>query len=239
MPLDISAQNRLDTSPNGSRRPFACVRTAVFLALALLLAGCGDTPYDQAIDIARGAIFGPEDSVDYAAVERIPYAVMAAKLEGQPRSAVVLSRVEGTRLFWVSPDTKGIVTRDGRIVETVGLAIDMRVSRFADQDPLAADWSARTQGSWEHMVDLPALGYYDVPVKCGLKSTGFETIDVTPGRKERARHILESCRAPSIDWAFANQYWLTEDGFPLKSIQHLAPTLPTMELIVLKQYRPS
>ena len=61
---------------------------------------------------------------------------------------------------------------------------------------------------------------------------------VKGGRSERrykTRVIRESVVVEDLDWSFENTFWVDiRSGFAWKSVQHISPELPPIEIEILK-----
>jgi len=206
------------------------------ISLAGLLTACGDTAFNDALEMAEDSLSSPRSAVDLAVVDRIPYASMGAKFVGQPQSVVVLADARRGDLRGVSPDRRMLVTRGGRVVQTAGLLKNVReVSASAETDLLA---QARTGAPYRRVVDIPESGWYGVSVRCNLAVGPRERPALTYQQSQDLIRVDESCDAAGEDWTVDNTYWVSAAGEVVKSIQHVAPGLPALELEQFKPYQP-
>jgi hypothetical protein len=100
------------------------------VALAALLAGCGDTPAAEAL---RGMLPGSAAEAQIAAPAGRPALLLLA-----PRRAVLLPvSVNGSRRLWRAEGNIAIATDGPRVVGTAGLGQTLVSTRFEGPDPLA------------------------------------------------------------------------------------------------------
>lgn len=226
------AQNRTEANTTLGIR-YRSIRVWTPVILTLLLSACGETPLSSAIDMVQERWGSKPSTVDHQVVASMPYASMGAKLEGFAQSLVVLSRQDGRRLHWVSPDYRSVVTRDGRLVRTIGLAEDFDTVGYLGADPVVA---SRTEDGalFTRQLTFPKRRQYAVPVTCTTQVLGEENISVGQTRR-RLVHVREHCRVAALDWDYVNDFWKDpETGFIWKSVQHITPDMPVLELEVFK-----
>ena len=106
-------------------------RRSLAAAALLALAGCssgdsGNSNYSQFYQLAKQSLSASFGNVrvtrDQAA--SIPYASMGFSLDGGNQMLLVLGTDSNGEQLWTGPSHAVIVTRDGRIIRTVGLGHD-------------------------------------------------------------------------------------------------------------------
>jgi hypothetical protein len=204
----------------------------------LVISGCGDTPRlgSNLARLARLATVGlPGVRIDRDRVEKIPYASIAAKLGGGPRSLLVLWRRDGNDLHWASADNSIIVTRHGRLVKTAGFPKNnLRETFIVGTDPLADARLSHGLVPFTRAVDFERDRMFGVQIDAELAMLRSEEI-VIAGVTLESVLVVERCRARQLNWAFENRFWLDPgDGFVWKSRQHIARELPPLDIEVLK-----
>lgn len=161
---------------------------------------------------------------------------MAAKIGRGTRSLVVLGRVDGLNLHWVSADRTVLVTRRGRLVQTAGLPFNLRHTELLAADPLSVGRpGASNKGEvFQRLVDLTPPDRYGVVITSTLEHLGPQQIEIAELRFQTEAY-QESCQAQDFDWSFENMYWVGRgDGLIWKSTQHIHPDLPPVALELLK-----
>ena len=78
--------------------------------------------------LGNGSAFEP----DYP--DKLPYATIAVRQKGRPRSLLILGRVSGDELQWVSADRGMLITRHGRLIRTVGFTDNLSKTDFVNSD---------------------------------------------------------------------------------------------------------
>ena len=113
-------------------RKFRAIRSAANAALALVLASCGsassgNTNYSQFYQLMRQSVSASFGNVRVTREQAaaVPYASMGYALDGGNQIMLVLATDSGGEMLWTSAAHVVIVTRQGRIVRTVGLGHDL------------------------------------------------------------------------------------------------------------------
>jgi len=216
-------------------------RRAVAGAALLLLNGCssadsGNTNYAQFYQLMKQSMSASFGTVrvtrDQAA--SIPYASMGYSQDGGNQMLLVLATDSSGELLWTGPSHAVIVTRDGRIVRTVGLGHDLAglTMRNAAVPPPAA--AARAPFSSVRLEDFPELGLYGVLVSCRAHLVGRQQIDIL-GQAVATTRVDEACRSERPDWSFVDSFWVDPDnGVVWRSRQHIHPKSGEIETEVFR-----
>ena len=206
------------------------MRRVSALALVLLTAGCssgqsGNTNYSQFLEIARQSMkasFG-KVRVTREQAAAIPYASMGYTQDGGNESMVILGTDSGSEQLWTSAAKVVIVTRDGRIVRTLGLGHDLSgmTARGGVLPPLTAAMTAPFTST--RLQDYPEMDMYGVIVVCSARAAGRQTIKIL-GQPIATMRVDESCRARKPEWSFTDSYWVdTDNGRVWRARQHIHP----------------
>ena len=211
-------------------------------ALVLMAAGCsssnsGNTSYAQFFQVVRqswAASFG-EVRVTREQAAAIPYASLGYRLDSGNQGILVLATDSGGDLLWTSSAHKVIVTREGRIVRTVGLGRDLSNLTSRDQSglpPVAA--AVRAPFSSTRLEDFPDLGLYGVRVSCRTTLAGRQSVKIL-GQTIATLRVDESCNSRSPDWSFTDSFWLDQgSGFVWRSRQHVHPKGSLVEIEIFR-----
>lgn len=210
-------------------------------AVLLLLGGCssantGDTDYSQFYQLLKqslSASFGKVRATrDQAAA--IPYASLGYSIDDGNQAILVLATDTGGELLWTSPAHVVIVTRDGRIVRTLGLGHDL--SGLSTRGPGIPSPAAAVQGGFAstRLEDFPELGIYGAILSCHTRLVGRQRI-VVLGQTIATNLVDEACKSLSLNWSFVDNYWVDPDsGLVLRSRQHIHPKGGIVELVIFR-----
>jgi len=213
---------------------------ALAAGFILLLTGCAsgndNNIWGEYFQILKQ---GAASTFSHRAVTReqaaaIPYATMGYRLNGGPEMMIVLATDTNGDLLWTSAARIVLLTRDGRIIRTVGLPHDISGVMPMMGNSLPAP-AAVLKGAFTSIrtVDFPDAGNYSVPITCEMMmARGGETISIL-GQPIPTRRADESCK--SSGWSFKDSFWLDpSSGFVWRSLQHLTPKGDTIETEILR-----
>ena len=213
------------------RPPSRLIRAATVGALALVASACsssnsGNTSYAQFFKIINQSLSGSFGKLRITREQAaaIPYASLGYRLDGGNQGLLVLATDSGGDLLWTSAAHVVIVTRDGRIVRTVGLGQDLSNVTARDQSgllPVAA--AVRAPFSSTRLEDFPDLGLYGVRLTCQARLGGRQSIKIL-GQAIATLRVDEACNSRNPDWSFTDNFWIDKDsGFVWRSRQHVHP----------------
>jgi hypothetical protein len=207
------------------------------MAALLLLSGCGSTGssdyslYYQALKQS----FGGDAHVTKEQAAAIPYASIGYRLNDGPEQLLVLATDSGGEQLWTSGAHIVIVTRNGRVVRTVGFAQD--VSAVTPQQGQEFSGPAEARGrnlTNVRLEDFASIPAYGVAIKCTAQPKGRETIIIL-GRGITTRKVDEVCRSDALDWSFTDSYWIDPASTLVwRSIQHVGPMNEIVEIETLR-----
>jgi hypothetical protein len=211
-------------------------------ALAFLLASCsssgsGNTNYAQFYQLMRESLSASFGKIrvtrDQAA--SVAYASMGYSLDGGNQAMLILATDSGGELLWTSSAHVVIVTRQGRIVRTLGLDHDLSgltTRNNVPPPPLAAAIQAPFTST--RLQDFPELGLYGVQVSCRAHAVGRQSIKIL-GQAVPTVRVDESCRSSRPDWSFTDNFWVDGDsGLVWRSRQHVHPNGGTVETEIFR-----
>jgi len=161
-----------------------------------------------------------------------------AKLGDQPRSIMGLLFIEQGQFKWTSANNVLLVTEQGRLVRTAGLADDLLHTTNTLADPLKTGNFTNT--SWGRMLDWRG-GEYGYIVRSTFAVSENELLTFF-GQSVPVRKVVETLTydTSSPYWRFdqdwQNIFWFHADtGKLLQSQQQLAPGKPVLELIFISE----
>ena len=202
--------------------------------LALLAAGCssgssgssGNTNYSQFYHILRQSLSASFGNVRVTREQAaaIPYATLGYSVDGGNQTVLILATDNGGEQLWTSPAHVVIVTRDGRIIRTLGLGHDLSSLTTRDTSaPVAPASAIRAPFTSTRLEDFPELGLYSAIVSCRAHAVGRQTIKVL-GQAISTIRVDEACQCHKPDWSFVDSFWVdTDNGLVWRSRQHVHP----------------
>ena len=224
------------------RRVLHAIRGLAGGALAFAVASCsssnsGNTNYAQFYQLVRESLSASFGKIrvtrDQAA--SVAYASMGYSLDGGNQAMLVLATDSGGELLWTSSAHVVIVTRQGRIVRTLGLAHDLSgltTRNNTPPPPLTAAIQAPFTST--RLQDFPELGLYGVQVSCRAYRIGLQNINIL-GQSVSTVRVDESCRSSQPDWSFTDNFWVDGDnGLVWRSRQHVNPKGGTVETEIFR-----
>jgi hypothetical protein len=210
-------------------------------AALLLLGGCssantGDTDYSQFFQLLKqnmSASFG-NVHVTREQAAAIPFATLGYSIDGGNQSILVLATDTAGELLWTSQSHVVIVTRDGRIVRTLGLGHDL--SGLTTRDASIPSPATAVLGAFAstRLEDFPDIGAYGAIVSCRATLVGRQGINVL-GQMIATNRVDERCRSPNPKWSFVDTYWVDLDsGLVWRSQQHIHPKGGVIETVIFR-----
>jgi len=218
------------------------IRAAACGGLALVAASCsssnsGNTSYEQFFKIISQSVsasFG-KARITREQAAAIPYASLGYRIDDGNQGLLVLATDSGGDLLWTSAAHVVIVTRDGRIIRTVGLGQDLSNTTSRDQSGLPPPAAAvRTPFSSTRLEDFADLSLYGVQVSCRAKLVGGQNIKIL-GQAIATSRVDEACSSRNPDWSFTNSFWVDKDsGFVWRSRQQVHPKGAPVEIEIFR-----
>lgn len=210
--------------------------------LGLAVAGCGKNRLGKNLAVALewGTTGLPGPDITRDRIDKIPFATIAARIGKGPRSILVLWRTDGANLHWLSADGAAIITRNGRVVKTVGLPTNLSDTRDISVDPLSPSQIGIIDGAtYKYTRDRAGELEFGLEVESRFRVLGAETIRIAEIEFDTI-HVVEDCLAKTQNWRFRNEYWLDPaDGFVWQSDQVVLPEFSSFKIETLKPASPA
>ncbi|AJR09507.1 YjbF family lipoprotein [Photobacterium gaetbulicola] len=233
----------------------------IALPLSLsLLTGCSQN-FKDVNDTMGLAFFGEEDASQSATdIHQLPYASLYARVEDGPQAFMVLALAEQdlrfgsspsannnpdeiktnspVKLKWLSSDKGMLVTQAGRLVKTLNLPqgnLTSVESPFAD--PLALGLHhPETPTVWQFTLDWQPGYHYGYQALSQFAPQGKQVILVNEQPVD-VLYFVETVSVDKLNLSYKNEYWLSpSNGQVIKTRQKPAPSLPYIELTILKPF---
>jgi hypothetical protein len=199
--------------------------------------GLKNSNYGQFYQIAKATVAATFGNIRVTREQAaaIPYASIGISLDGGNQSILVLATDTNNELLWTSPSHIVVVTRDGRIIRSLGLPRDL--SALTTQGGPQPSPSTASQRSFtsSRQEDFPDLGLYGVTISCRARLMGRQKITIL-GQAINTNRVEENCQSRNPEWAFTDSFWIDPDnGLTWRSVQHIHPKGGTVEI---EMFRP-
>lgn len=178
--------------------------------------------------------YGNKSAFDPVYALNLPYASLAVWQDNAPRALLVLGKTEGGDHHWLSADRGVLVTRRGRVVQTVGLRQDLRKMQLIDPDFLGRVPVPELAERRRRQIDLMPGNRFGVLVEVDLEVLGEESVELISGSRRLVK-LRERNYAPLLDWHCENIFWLDrQTAYVWRSRQQPAPGAPVLDIEVVK-----
>ncbi|HJW25822.1 MAG TPA: YjbF family lipoprotein [Rhodocyclaceae bacterium] len=208
-----------------------------FLGLATasaLLGGCANSVAGRTLSTAFETSFGNASSFDPDYPDKLPYASMAVSIRNSRKALLVLAKVDQGELHWMSADRGVFVTRNGRLVRTVGMPENLVGTEFLGVDFFEERGvPSASSSSRKRLIDIAPGNRFGMVVEASLSHGPKEVVRINKRQYETVR-LVETCVVPQLSWEFQNTYWMDGQGMIWKSIQHTVQGAPAIEMEVTK-----
>ncbi len=203
---------------------------AVGVLAATVMSGCSVNPDAVRMGqfLIRSVTGAGGEKLSREQIAAVPYATMGLGIGASDQVLLVLGASSDQGLEWYAGERILVVTRDGRVLRTVGLRYDLGQLR------VGSDTADNGRVERQFSVDFADRGAFGIPMRCRVTYAGNEDIEILGGLIPTRRRI-ESCHVEVLDWDFENVFW--EDpgtGYVWRSRQHIHPQSPPIMLEVLR-----
>jgi hypothetical protein len=206
------------------------------LALCLALMGCGGVnflggDYASLLEVVERNWNARSTSITRDMAAGVPYASLGFRVGGGGQGMLLLVGGSTDPLLWAAGRKFAIVTNKGRVVRTKGFGYDLGGYQLARS---VTRGDGVVERHW--LADFPDLEKYSVPVVCTERAVGEETITILE-QPLRTKKMAEECASEEtgFSWSYQNTYWVgREDGFVWRSLQHVHPKLPAVEIEIFR-----
>lgn len=211
------------------RRDFLGLVTA-----SAVLGGCTNSVAGRTLATALETSFGGASSFDPDYPDKLPYASMAVSIKNNRKALLVLSKVDQGDLHWMSADRGVLVTRNGRLIRTVGMPENLVGTEFLGADFFEdAGSPGNSTSPRKRLIDIAPGNRFGMVVEATLVRGPKEIVRINKRQYETVR-LVENCVVPQLSWEFQNVYWMDDQGVIWRSIQHTVPGSPAIEMEVTK-----
>jgi hypothetical protein len=207
------------------------IRGATSSALVLMATACssinsGNSVYAQFFKVMRQSVSASFGKVRITREQAaaIPYASLGYTVDGGNQGLLVLATDSGKDLLWTSATHIVIVTRNGRIVRTVGLGYDVSGVTSRDESDVPPPAAAvHAPFASTRLEDFPEQRLYGVRLACQAKLAGRQSVKIL-GQPISTLRVDEACSSRNPEWSFTDSFWVDNDsGLVWRSRQHVHP----------------
>lgn len=231
------------------QRSILCLSLVIVSAL---ITGCSQK-FNDVNDTIKVALFGEADiRLDQDDVNSLPYASIYAKVSDGPQAFMVLALAEPKarltkhqatpqqtiQLKWMSSDNGMLVTENGRLVKTLNLPQGNLIETTSSQpDPLVLGLHLpSTPTTWQRMIDWQPGYHFGYTLQSEF-TRQKDAVIIVNEKPIEALYFTETVTVSSLNTEYQNDFWLhPQTGKVLKSRQKIAPSLPYVEITLLKPY---
>ncbi|HET7268093.1 MAG TPA: YjbF family lipoprotein [Oleiagrimonas sp.] len=212
------------------------LRVCMLLVAASALAGC-TTLSTATLDTLQAVIGGNGKTLSPTAVKVAARPYYQLELQSDAGTAVlILGNIDHGRQAWYDAHDTIVFLRHGVLVKTSGMHADIIATRLPADSPFITGLE-HLHGATSTMRQLDLPDYrYGITATSRLVPEGMHEVTIL-GQAHQLLRVEEHIRAPVIDFAATNRYWVDpSDGFIWKSRQTI-PGGPTLTLTQLRPYR--
>lgn len=203
---------------------------ALLILIASGLASCGSdetrlpgfTAFRKAIVQKLAGPSGPQRApqLTRAGIEAEGRPLLFARLESRDAEAVLILLESNTQAeTWATPDGITLSLRDGVVIATRGLGVDLMGATAPDARPMTVAAGVQVRNfSWLNGADEITTE----PFACRITALGPVTLEIV-ARDYQTQHLREACLSDQTRQAFQNDYWFETRGKIRQSRQWLGP----------------
>ena len=207
------------------KRLFRLAALAAALPVAAACNNTGNSTYAQFYQIARQSLAATVGGVRVTREQaaKIPYASLGYRINEGNEGLLVLATDTGGDLLWTSASRVVIVTRDGRIVRSVGLDRDVSNLTYREGAAQAPANALKAPFSTTRLADFTDLGLYGVTITCTARAAARQSVRIL-GQVIATVRVDETCRSNTRNWSFTDSFWVDPaSGLAWRSRQHVHP----------------
>lgn len=214
------------------------MKLTIYVFIFFILGSCAsiDTNkiapgYKEAYINIKKLILGQENQIKPEVIKNIPYASMLVKIGNGPTALMILESKNDEEYLWVSSDGVYLLIKNGQIIKTSGLNNNLTESISPD-----ITWSDDIYNNKEFI----SYRSYNLPTLNNLKLTHTyskkdnRNVPMINGKK-KLQLIEEKISSKKVAWYETNKYWVDDNNFVWKSVQHISPRLPEISFEVTKK----
>jgi hypothetical protein len=192
--------------------------TLLSFILVLFLSACSNTQQAYKQNILLMLASNQDASLSNETVLTSPLDLIYIKNGDRPASTMGLAFIENGLYKWLSRDNVMIITANGRLYRTIGLANNLLYTSNVKQDPLLQVSSTNnvantnnSDGAWSRLIDVEIAGQGDFGVLLESESKVVENVTlVIQGIEFMVFKVQETVSATSViqgKYEWENTFW--------------------------------
>tara|TARA_Y100000389_G_scaffold204279_1_gene256026 strand:+ start:5368 stop:5976 length:609 start_codon:yes stop_codon:yes gene_type:complete len=193
------------------------------LTILFTLSSCSYINYGQLPELIKTSYFGVDFTVDQSFYDSQEYSFMKINLGKSVVATMVLSQVDDGQYTWISESNERIITENGRIIETYGLAHDARILNAPNLQPI---YEGNNSEVMLNLVSPSAI----VQQHYAVKNIGQDNSYIHLNEDTALTLYLETINTSILKWEIENKYWLNKNNRVLRSEQYIHPKMPLITL---------
>lgn len=211
------------------------MRLIPLLLLCLLLQACTQTQKGLG-ETLKLAVFGVDDiTLTNEQIQSMPYASMYLRIDGGQRIFVVLGYAENGEQKWVTQDKAMLVTRNGRVVRTLGLTDNLTDINNLQQDPLAKGLTLEDGASWTRTLSWTENGKLRSGTATSRFSREKDQLLTVAGQQIACRVYREAVEIAANGKSWENIFWIdATTGQVRQTDQYAGADMLHVETTILK-----
>ena len=218
------------------------IKISKFLTIfyCFFIISCAQNPnlvsssFSTIFSLVSDDLFKKENGISPEVIESIPYASSLINFKKSPKSLVILQSKQKDTYTWVSADSRVFLTKNGRVVGTMGLPNDLyKINRPNISFREILSKSGLMNYVAYYSFKKPSLN--NLRVEISAQVIGNQRISILQDYKDLIL-VEEKLVSKKINWKKTNRYWVDpENFFVWKSEQNISPKLPMLSLEVTKK----
>ncbi|WP_256383778.1 YjbF family lipoprotein [Photobacterium toruni] len=222
------------------------------LILFSFISGCTQK-VNNVKDTVRLAIQGSADiHKSRYEISQLPYASTYVRIDNNNQLFMVLAfaetaagktithnnKINPPQLKWLANDNGMLVTQSGRIIKTVNLSPgNLLATHSTSPDPLALGLHlATTPKQWQRTIDWQPGYHTGYQLDSVFVFDHAEVLTIN-GKSVPVLCFNENVLVKQLNTHYSNTFWVDQQtGKVVKSLQYIAPSLPSVEMTILKPF---
>ena len=205
-----------------------------------IIISCAQNPniasssYSTIFSLIGETLLKKENTISPEIIESISYASSLINFKKSPKSLIILQSKDKDIYTWVSSDSRVFLTKNGRVIGTMGLPNDLyKIERPNISFKEILNKKSSINYVAYYSFKKPSLN--NLKVEISVEVIGRKKINIL--RREKDLILVEErLISKKINWKRTNRFWVDpETYFVWKSIQNISPKLPELTLEITKK----
>lgn len=186
-------------------------------------------------------------------ITQLPYASTYVRINNQSQLFMVLALAESAtgetltnahstatppQLKWLASNNGMLITQSGRIIKTVNLSEgNLLTTHSTSPDPLSLGLHlATTPKQWQRTIDWQPGYHTGYQLDSNFVFDHAEVLTIN-GKSVPVLRFNENVLVKQLNKHYRNTFWIEQQtGKVVKSLQYIAPSLPRVEMTILKPF---